>query len=148
VIAVERLEEDDFVAGIEEGHAGGLEGTGGSGGDEDFALGVGGDAVVGGELGGDGLAEGRDAVEAGVDVVALVHGLGGAGEDGRGDFGIADALGEVDAAEAVAFDGHGANLGLDEAGRDGAEAEFLGCGLHRYHVYHKCMRDRRVRAKS
>ena len=139
VIAVKRLEEDDLVAGIEEGEAGGVEGSGGSGGDEDFALGIGGDAVVVGELGGDGLAERSDAVEAGIDVVAFGHGGSGAVEDRRGDFSVADALGEVDAAEAVAFDGHGANFRLDEAGRDGAEAELFGCDGHWNHLYDKCM---------
>ena len=130
VIAVKRFEEDDFVAGIEEGHAGGLERGRRAGGDQDFAVRIGGHAVVACQLFGDRLAEGRDAVEAGVDVQALGDGFDGAGGDGLRDFGIADALGQVNAADAVAFDGHGANFRLDQAGRDGAEAEFLGYGLH------------------
>ncbi len=52
VVSVERLEEDDLVAGIEEGHRGGIEGSGGTGGDEDFGIGVGGEVVVAGKFGG------------------------------------------------------------------------------------------------
>ena len=85
VVAVEGLEEQDFVAGVEQGHGGGVEAAGGAGGDQDFGLGVVGEAVVALLLGGDGVAQAGDAVEAGVDVVAVVDGLdGGVLNNGRG----------------------------------------------------------------
>jgi hypothetical protein len=56
VIAVERLEENDFVSWVEEGQAGRVESAGGACGDENLRGGVSLDAVVGGELGGDGFA--------------------------------------------------------------------------------------------
>jgi len=116
VVAVEGLEEDDFVAGVEQGHGGGVECAGCAAGDEDFAVGVDFEALEVEDFGGDGLAEAGDAIEAGVDVVAGVDGGDCAVDDGGGWFGVADALGEIDAAEAVALHGHGADFGLEDAG--------------------------------
>ena len=113
VVAVSGLEEEDFVAGVEQGHGGGVVGAGDSAGDEDLAVGVDGEAVGAGDLGGDGAAQAGDAFGAGVDVVAGADGGDCALGDDGWDLGVADALGEVDAVDAVAFGGHGANLGLD-----------------------------------
>jgi hypothetical protein len=74
VVAVERLEEQHLVAGIEQGHGGGVQTASGAGGDQDFGLRVVGEAVVALLLGGDGVAQASDAVEPGVDVVAVVDG--------------------------------------------------------------------------
>jgi len=138
VVAVEGLEDEDFVAGIEQGAERCLEGSGGSGGDEDFAVGIDGERVGAGELGGDGVAQARDAVEAGVDVVTVADGaLRGFGDDGR-RVGVADALGEVDAAHVVAGDGHGANLGLKGARGELAEVEGLGGESFGTHVEDDC----------
>jgi hypothetical protein len=126
VVAVERLEEEDVVARVEQGHGGGVETAGGAGGDEDFGFGVVGEGVVAELLGGDGVAEAGDAVEAGVDVVTVVDGLDGGLLDRSGDGSVADALGEVDAADGVAGDGHGADLGLEGAGGEMAEGEARG----------------------
>ena len=130
VIAVEGLEEDDLVAGIEQGQRGGVERAGGSGGDENLGFGIGVDAVVGGELGGDGFAQRGDAVEAGVGVEATVDRVDRALGGERRKFGIADALGEIDSADAIALDRHGADLGLEDERRDLAEAALGGGCWH------------------
>jgi len=72
----------------------------GAGGDKDFGLGVVGERVVALLLRGNGVAQAVNAVEAGVDVVAGVNGRDGFGLDRRGHGGVADALGQVDAAMA------------------------------------------------
>ena len=46
VVAVERLEEQDLVAGIEQGHGCGVKTAGSAAGDQDFGLGVVVEAVV------------------------------------------------------------------------------------------------------
>ncbi len=123
VVAVEGLEEQDFVVRIEQGHGGGVESAGGAAGDEDFSLGVVGEAVVFFLLRSDGVAEAGDAVEAGVDVVSRMNGGEGFGFDGRRHGGVADSLGEIDAADAIALGGHGADFRLHGAGRELAEGE-------------------------
>ncbi len=126
VVAVEGLEDDALVAGVEQSHEGGVEGAGGAGGDEDLGVGVDLETVEGRELFCDALAQAGDAVEARVDVVAVADGLDGGFGDGVRDVGVADALGHVDAADCGAGDGHGADLGLDVAGGEVAEAETSG----------------------
>ena len=79
VVAVERLEEQHFVAGIEQRHGGGVQAAGGAAGDQDFALGVVVEAVVALLLCGDGVAQAGDAVQPRVDVVAGADGLDGFG---------------------------------------------------------------------
>ncbi len=130
VIAVKGLEEDHFVARIEERHAGGLESSSRAGSDQDFRVRIGGDAVVASEPGGDGLAQRRDAVKTRVDVQALGDGFDGTRGHWRRNFGIAHTLSEVDAANAVALNGHGANLRLDQARRNFAEAQLFGDSTH------------------
>ena len=64
---------------------------------------------------------------------AVVDGVFGGLGDGRGDVGIADTLREVDAVHRSTGDGHRADLGLDVAGGEIAEAEdggFKGGGRH------------------
>ena len=72
---------------------------------------------------GDGVAQARDAVKPRVDVVAGADGRVGFGLDRRGNGGVADALGQVDAADAVALRGHGANFRLHGAGGKLAQSE-------------------------
>ncbi len=128
MVAVKGLEDEDFVTGVEQGHGGGVEAGGCAGSGEDFGLGVVGEAVVALLLGGDGLAEAGDAVEAGVDVVSVEDGLDGGLLDGGRDGGVTDALGEVDAAGLVAEGGHGADFRLHGAGGKLAEGEARGGG--------------------
>ncbi len=147
VVAVEGLKEDDFVAGVEQSHDGGVESAGSPGGDEDFAVRVGGDSLEVLDFGGDAGTEAGNAVEAGVDVVTGVDGVLGTVEDGGGGLGVADSLGEIDAAEAVALHGHGADFRLEGAGGEFREGEGGGCGGHgcgcprgrwfQIQVYHK-----------
>ena len=87
-------------------------------------------AVVAREFGGDGLAQALDAIHAGVDIEALLNGFDGARNDGRRNAGVAYALGKIDAARQIAGHGHGANLGLNQPGRNFAEVQFLGNGTH------------------
>lgn len=128
MVAVKGLEDEDFVAGVEQGHGGGVEAGGCAGGGEDFSLGVVGEGIVALLLGGDGLAKAGDAVEAGVDVVSVVDGLDGSFLDRRGDGGVTDSLGEVDAAGLVTEGGHGADFRLHGAGGELAEGEARGGG--------------------
>jgi hypothetical protein len=93
-----------------------------------FGLGVVGKGVVAELLGGDGVAEAGDAVEAGVDVVAVVDGCESFGFDGRRNRSVTDALGEVDAAHGVAGEGHGADFRLHGGGGEVAEGETGLCG--------------------
>ena len=126
VVAVEGLEEEDFVAGIDEREKCGLEGSGGAGGNEDFAVGVYRERVGAGKLCGKGVTKACDAVETGVDVVAVADGALGCFGDDSGWVGVADSLGKVDAADGVAGDAHGANFGLEGARDELAEVQRLG----------------------
>ena len=112
MVAVERLEDQHLVTGIEQGHGGGVEASAGAGGDQNFAFRVVVEGVVALLLDGDGRAQASDAVQAGVDVVAVVDGLDGRLLHRRRDRRVADALREIDAADPVALDAHGANLRL------------------------------------
>ena len=128
VVAVKGFEQEDFVAGVEQGHGGGVKAGGCAGGGEDFSFRVVGEGVVALLLLGDGLAEAGDAVEAGVDVVPVEDGLDGGLLHRRGDGGVTDSLGEVDAAGLVTEGGHGADFRLHGAGGELAEGEARGGG--------------------
>ncbi len=123
VVAVEGLEEQNLVAGIDQRHDGRVKSAGGAGGDKDFGLGVVGERVVALLLRRNGVAQAVNAVEAGVDVVAGVNGRDGFGLDRRGHGGVADALGQVDAADGVASDGHGADFRLEDTGSELAQGQ-------------------------
>ena len=116
VVAVKRLEQEHFVAGIEQGHAGGVESAGGSAGHQDFGFRIVAEAVVALLFFRDGVAQAGDAIEARIDVVAGADGGVGFGLDDCGDGSVADSLGQVDAADAVAFGGHGADFRLHGSG--------------------------------
>jgi len=118
VVAVEGLEDEALVAGVEERLEGAVHSAGSAGGDEYLAFWVGGDVVEGGELLRDGFAEAGDAVEACVDVMAIADSADGGLDDGVRWIGVADALGHVDAVDGSAGDVHGANLRLDEGRRE------------------------------
>ena len=57
VVFVERLEDDDFIAGIDDGHHGGHHGFGGAAGDGDFAFGIVADALRARKFFDDGVAQ-------------------------------------------------------------------------------------------
>jgi hypothetical protein len=71
----------------------------------------------------DGVAQAGDAIEPGVDIMALAYCLDGGLLDRCRNRRVADALGEVDAANAIALDTHGADFGLQNAGSKMAERE-------------------------
>jgi hypothetical protein len=123
VVAVEGFEHDALVAGVEQGHECAVHGAGRSAGDENVLMRIGGDAVEALELLRDGFAQGGDAVEAGVDVVAGPDGVDGCFDDRMGRVGVADALRHVDAVDLGAEDGHGPDLGLDEERSELAELQ-------------------------
>ncbi len=80
-------------------------------------------AVVPFLLGGNGVAQPRDPVKAGIDVVPCPDGCDGLGLDRRRHRRIAHALGKIDAPDAVALHAHGANLRLHRARRQLAEGK-------------------------
>ncbi len=126
MIAVERLEQQNFVARVEERHGCAVESSAGPARHQDFRFGIVGQAVVTLLLLRDGFAQALDSIEAGVDVVA------GADRGNRflfyrrGDGRIAHPLGEIDAADAVALGGHGADFGLHDARSQFAERKTRG----------------------
>ncbi len=108
---VEGLEGDDLVARLQEGEHGRGDRLGGAGGDQDFAVGVEGQAVPAPLVLGDCLAQLGDALTGRVLVAAAVHdGAGGGLGDLRGAVGVGEALPEVDGAGAR---GQGRHLGED-----------------------------------
>src|SRR6185437_14020165 len=113
VIAVEGLKDDDFVAGIEECEASGVQSSRCAGGDQDLRVRIGGNAVMALQLCGNGSAQSCDAVEAGIYIVTATYSFDRLSRDGWRQVSVADSLCEVDATNAVALDGHGTNLGLD-----------------------------------
>ena len=126
VVAVEGLEEHNLIARIEQREAGGVERARRARGDEDFAVRVGVQAVVMRKFLADGGSQRGNAIQPGVDVVTRMHCVDGGGKHRRGNLGVADALSQVHATDAVTFHGHGANLGLDQRGRDLAEVKTAG----------------------
>src|SRR5581483_593089 len=70
-------------------------------------------AVVAQLLGGNGLTQPGDAVAARVDILAVANRLNRRLLDESGHWGVAYTLRQVDAADAIAFGGHGANLRLE-----------------------------------
>ena len=125
VVAVERLEKDDLVAGLEEGEARRHERARRADGDHDLIVAADRHAVEVAGLLGDLGAQLRDAGVGRVDRLVAVDGGVGTGLDRvwRGE--VADALPEVDAVEGVDGEGNGADVGLAEGVGAGGE------GLHR-----------------
>ena len=117
VVAVERLEDQHLVAGIEQRHGRGVQAGRRARGHHHFAFGVVAQAVVALLLGRDGLAQARNAVASRVDVLPVADGLDRRGLNHVGHRRVADALRQVDAAHAVALGGHGADFGLKRLGR-------------------------------
>ena len=118
---VHRGEDDDLVPRAGEGGDGGEQGLGGAGGDGDLALGIVGGAVEGLDLGGDGLAQFRQAGHGGVLVAPVEHGLVHGVEQAAVGLEIGETLGEIDGA---AFGGQLAHHGED----GGAHPGQLGIG--------------------
>ncbi len=100
-----------------------MQAASGAAGHQDLGLGVVGQAVVALLLQGDGLAQALNSVQAGIDVLPGADGADRLLFHRRGHWRVADALGEVDAAHAVAFGGHGADFGLHHARRQFAECQ-------------------------
>ncbi len=114
VVFVEGLEDDDLVAGVDEGLEGGDHGFGGAAGDGDVGDGVAFDAVVGAGLAVYGGAQLGLAVGDGVLVEAGVDGDDGGFFYGRRAFEVWEALRQVVAAGGVADAGHLADDGFGE----------------------------------
>ncbi len=123
MVAIKRLEQEHFVARIEQGHRRGVKSPGSSAGHQDFCLRVVSQAVILLLFLGDRVAQAGDAVKPRIDVVTCVDGGMGFCLDGRGNGGVADSLGKVDAADTVALRGHCANFRLHDAGGKLAQSE-------------------------
>ena len=120
MVAVERLEDEHLVAGIEQRHHSGMEAGRRAGRDHHFVFGIVGQPVVALLLGRNGLAQPCNAVASRIDVLPLADGLDRRGFNHVGHRRIAHALRQVDAPCAVAFGGHGADFGLQRLGRESA----------------------------
>ncbi len=125
VISVVRLEENDFVAGIEQSAAGCIESAGSAGGDQDLGIGIGDDAVLPLQLAGDRVAQASDAVEPGVLIEAGFDGSFRRVPHDFRNFGVAYPLRQIDAANFVALHRHGANGRLHDAAGDIAQSQHL-----------------------
>jgi hypothetical protein len=126
VVAVEGLEDQALVARVEQGEQSGVEGAGGAAGDNDFAVGVNGEAVEGSELARNRLAKWSDALMPGVDVMPGTDGFDGRFDDRVRRIGVADALREVDAVDGSAGNRHGADLRLRRVRSEMAEVQVAG----------------------
>ena len=115
VVAVVRLEQNHLIACVQRGHRRGEKAAAGADGDDDLLRRIGLQTVVALQFSGDALAQNVDAFEfrvgrlvRGDGIACAFHQLG----DRRQ---IANALAEVDAADAVALPRHAADVGLHEA---------------------------------
>ena len=72
VVLIVRLEQHDFIAGVQDCFAGAMESSGRPGADNDFFLGIGFDPVVARQLSGNGLPQFRQSVKAGIDIVPVL----------------------------------------------------------------------------
>ncbi len=129
MVAVEGLEEQHFVARVEQRHGGGMQAGGGARGHQHLGFRIVAEAVVALLLGGDRRAQAGNAIKPRVDVVSGPDSRDGFCLDLRGNRGIAHPLRQVDAAQALALRGHGADLRLHGTGSQLAElkAGALGC---------------------
>lgn len=112
MVLVVRLEENDFVAGIEECGTGTVKGAGCSGADGHFRFRIGSNAVIAGQFVRDGLPQFRYAVEAGVDIVPIPDGLLRSLENNRRNRCIADSLCHIETLHARASLCHRPNFRL------------------------------------
>ena len=106
MVAVERFEEEHLVAGIEQRQAGGVVSRGGARGDDDLVRRVDRKSIILLYFSGDCFAQGSDAVGARIDVVAVANGALRAVDYRVGNWRIAYALCQVDAADTVALHRH------------------------------------------
>src|SRR5579871_358348 len=123
VITVERLEEDDLVAWIQQRKTGSIQRPRGSRGHQHLGIRVGRDAVVSLEFSRDCLSQRLNTVQPRVDVVALMDGLDRRIRYEIRQVGIAYSLREIDAADTIAFDRHGTNLRLNNKRRNITDVE-------------------------
>ena len=110
VVAIEGLEDNDFIRWIEQRQAGTVERSGRASSDHDLVFRIGFDFVVVAHLARDGTAQIGDAIEAGVRVEAALDGGFRPAAHRQWDFRIADSLCQVHASGLFAFDGHDADL--------------------------------------
>ncbi len=135
VVFVERFEDNDFVAGIDDGHHGGHHGFGGTAADGDFALGIVGNVLGAGEFFDDGVAERLGAPSDGVLIDVVGDGLAGGFLHFLGGGKIGKTLRKIHGvvlhgqARHFADDGFGELFGLggEHAARDVRHVGF-GCG--------------------
>ena len=132
VIFVEGFEDDDFVAGIDDGHHGGHHGFGGAAADGDFALGVVGDVLGAGEFFDDGVAQRLGAPGDGVLIDVVGDGLAGGFFYFFGGGEIGETLGEIYGVVLQGEAGHFADYGFGEllgfGGEHAAGDVGLSCG--------------------
>ena len=96
VAVVAGVEHDHFIAGPDHGQHGIENRFGGAAGHRDFGLRAGAVAVTGQGLGGDGLAQGRNAGHRGVLVFALPHGAAQGVHQKPGDRKVRETLPQID----------------------------------------------------
>src|ERR1019366_3551416 len=70
-----------------------------------------------------GLAQSGDAIESSIDIVPVTNSLNRCFFNDRGERCIADALSEIDSADAIALNAHGADLRLQDTWRKLTEGE-------------------------
>jgi hypothetical protein len=114
VIFVEGFEDDDFIAGIDDGHHGRHHGFGGAATDGDFALGIDGEALGAVEFLDDGVAERLGAPGDGVLIDVVGDGLAGGFFDFEGRGEVGETLGEIDGVVLEGEAGHFADYGFGE----------------------------------
>src|SRR5262249_16684292 len=126
MIAVVQLEQDHLVAGIQESEAGTVKAAGGTGADDDLRLRVVPQVVVASQLVRDGSSQLDQTFQPSVGIDAAFNGFLRGASDRERNLGIADALGEVDAADAFALHRHDADFGLRDDVRPLAELKSHG----------------------
>src|SRR5437588_7854181 len=123
VISVIRLKYDDFVAGIEQRHAGRVKSARRTGRNHDSPFRITLDVVVLAHLMGNRATKIRHSVQARIRVLPRMDGLNRSPLDRLRDFGIADSLREIDAPHPLAFHRHDADLGLRNTRRFPAQLQ-------------------------
>ena len=123
MVAIKRLEEQNFIARIEQRHRRRVQPSRGARGDENLALRVVFQSVLADLFRRNGLPQPRNPVQPRVDVVPGAYRRDRPLRDRLRNRRIADALRQIDAADAIALQAHGANLRLHRLRREMAEGK-------------------------